>query len=137
VITVQALDDWAASRTLSLSLSSLRGAVVGIDASYYISQHLHHHASREPLLIALGGFPFALKSTVEKELQTFKNLGIACVFVFNGLDFGKRDQQTQARTESGRAFEQAWELYDQQRADQVVGAFSNAGMTPDPSANQR
>jgi hypothetical protein len=27
-----------------------------------------------------------------------------------------------------RSFEQAWDLYDQQQADQVVDAFSNAGM---------
>lgn len=124
---VRALDDWAASHTLSLPLSSLKGAVIGIDASHYIYQHLHHHSTREPLLIALGGFPFALRNNIEQELQSFKNLGIACVFVFDGLEFGKRDPQTQARAERARAFEQAWDLYDKQQADKVVDAFSNAG----------
>ncbi|KAL1980154.1 hypothetical protein VTN96DRAFT_4585 [Rasamsonia emersonii] len=128
---IRALDDWAAGRTVSLPLSALKGAVVGVDASHYIYQHLHHHSTREPLLIALGGFPFALKANIERELQTYKNLGITLVFVFNGLDFGRRDPQPQARAESARAFEQAWELYDQQQADQVVDAFSNAG-TPKP-----
>ncbi|KKA17790.1 hypothetical protein T310_8266, partial [Rasamsonia emersonii CBS 393.64] len=123
---IRALDDWAAGRTVSLPLSALKGAVVGVDASHYIYQHLHHHSTREPLLIALGGFPFALKANIERELQTYKNLGITLVFVFNGLDFGRRDPQPQARAESARAFEQAWELYDQQQADQVVDAFSNA-----------
>jgi XPG N-terminal domain len=126
--SVRALDDWAASHTQPLPLSSLKGAVLGIDASHYIFHHLHHHSSREPLLVALGGFPFALKSNIGRELQTFKNLGITCVFVFNGLDFGLREHQTHARAESARAFEQAWDLYDQQQADQVVDAFSNAGM---------
>lgn len=120
------MDDWAASHTLSLPLSSLKGSVLGIDASHYIFHHLHHHS--EPLLVALGGFPFALKSNIGRELQTFKNLGITCVFVFNGLDFGSREHQTHARAESARAFEQAWDLYDQQEADQVVSAFSSAGM---------
>ncbi|KAL1966789.1 hypothetical protein VTN77DRAFT_3754 [Rasamsonia byssochlamydoides] len=135
-MAIRALDDWAAGRTVSLPLSALKGAVVGIDASHYIYQHLHHHSTREPLLIALGGFPFALKANIERELQTYKNLGITCVFVFNGLDFGRRDPQTHARAESARAFEQAWELYDQQQADQVVDAFSNAG-TPKPEEYYR
>ncbi|KAL2011533.1 hypothetical protein VTN00DRAFT_4251 [Thermoascus crustaceus] len=124
---VRALDEWAVGRTQFLPLSALKGAVIGIDASHYIYQHLHHHTTREPLLIALGGFPFALKSNIERELQTFKNLGIGCVFVFNGLDFGKREHRPHVRAESARAFEQAWELYDQQQADQVVDAFSSAG----------
>jgi len=121
------LDEWAIGRTQFLPLSALKGAVIGIDASHYINHHLHHHTTREPLLIALGGFPFALKSNIERELQTFKNLGIGCVFVFNGLDFGKREPRPHVRAESIRAFEQAWELYDQQQADQVVDAFSSAG----------
>ncbi|KAJ9352489.1 hypothetical protein DTO280E4_7828 [Paecilomyces variotii] len=124
---IRALDEWAAGRTQSLPLSALKGAVIGIDASHYIHLHLHHHTTREPLLIALGGFPFALKGNIERELQIFKNLGIALVFVFNGLDWGKRDQRPQVQAESARAFDQAWELYDQQQADQVVDAFSSAG----------
>ncbi|KKK24520.1 XPG I-region protein [Aspergillus ochraceoroseus] len=129
-------NEWASARTLSLPLSALKGAVVGIDASHYISQHLIHPATREPLLIALGGFPFALKSNIEKELQTFKDLGVACVFVFNGLEFGRKNQRPHVHQESVRAFEQAWELYDQQQADQVVDAFSSAG-TPRPDSLYR
>lgn len=104
--------------------------MVGIDASHYITQHLLHQSTREPLLIALGGFPFALKNNIERELQIFKDLGVACVFVFNGLEFGKKDRRPHVRPESVRAFEQAWDLYDQQQADQVVDAFSSAGMFP-------
>lgn len=122
------MDEWASTRVQSLPLSALKGAVVGIDASHYITQHLLHHSTREPLLVALGGFPFALKNNIERELQIFKNLGVACVFVFNGLDFGKKDQRPHVQPESVRAFEQAWGLYDQQQADQVVDAFSGAGM---------
>lgn len=123
------MDEWASTRLQSLPLSALKGAVVGIDASHYITQHLLHQSTREPLLIALGGFPFALKNNIERELQVFKNLGLACVFVFNGLEFGKKDRRPHVRPESVRAFEQAWDLYDQQQADQVVDAFSSAGIT--------
>lgn len=128
---VRPLDDWVSgisARTSSLPLSALKGAVVGIDATHYISQHLSHPSTREPLLIALGGFPFALRSNIEKELQIFKDLGVACIFVFNGLDFGKKNQRPQVQHETVRAFEHAWELYDQQQADQVVDAFSSVGM---------
>ncbi|EAW17575.1 MKT1 family protein [Aspergillus fischeri NRRL 181] len=135
-LLVRPLDEWASARTQSLPLSALKGAVVGIDASHYISQHLLHHSTREPLLVALGGFPFALKTNIERELQSFKELGVACLFVFNGLEFGKKDQRPHVQTESLRAFEQAWELYDQQQADQVVDAFSGAG-TPRPESLYR
>ncbi|CRG90670.1 putative protein YlaA [Talaromyces islandicus] len=134
--SVRALDDWAASRPYTLALSSLKGTVIGIDATYYLYQHLHHHSTREPLLIALGGLPFALRANIERELRALKELGIGVAFVFDGLQFGVEESQTRARTEStraesARAFEQAWDLYDQQQADQVVDAFSNAG-TPKP-----
>ncbi|KAL4904844.1 hypothetical protein BDW74DRAFT_22467 [Aspergillus multicolor] len=136
---IRALDDWISgspARTSSLPLSALKGAVVGIDASHYISQHLLHPSTREPLLIALGGFPFALRSNIEKELQVFKDLGVACIFVFNGLDFGKKNQRPHVHHETARAFEHAWELYDQQQADQVVDAFSSVG-TPRPESLYR
>lgn len=123
-------------RTQSLPLTTLKGTLIGFDAAHYIQQHLLNQSTREALLGALGGFPFALKSNIEKELQALKNLGIGCIFVFNGLEFGKRDHRTQAQPASSRPFEQAWELYDQQQADQVVDAFSNAGMTPFFHANQ-
>ncbi|CAG8240308.1 unnamed protein product [Penicillium salamii] len=123
---IRPLDEWAVGRTQSLPLSSLRDSVIGIDASHYINQHLVNQSTREALLGALGGFPFALRANIEKELQVFKNLGVGCVFVFNGLEFGKKEQR--AQSQSSRSFEQAWDLYDQQQADQVVDAFSSAGM---------
>ncbi|CAG8009254.1 unnamed protein product [Penicillium nalgiovense] len=121
---IRPLDEWAVGRTQSLPLSALKGAVVGIDAAHYINQHLVNQSTREALLGALGGFPFALRTNIEKELQTFSNLGVATIFVFNGLEFGKKEHRTQPA--SSRSFEQAWELYDQQQADQVVDAFSSA-----------
>ncbi|CEJ58619.1 Putative XPG I-region protein [Penicillium brasilianum] len=127
---IRPLDEWTVGRTQSLPLSALKGAVIGLDASHYIQQHLVNQSTREALLGALGGFPFALKANIEKELQTFKSLGVGCIFVFNGLDFGKKDEKPRNQSAMARSFEQAWELYDQQQADQVVDAFSNAGTPP-------
>ncbi|KAJ5973444.1 hypothetical protein N7481_010654 [Penicillium waksmanii] len=124
---IRPFDDWVVGRTQSLPFSALKGAVVGIDASHFIEQHLINVSTREALLGALGGFPFALRSNIEKELQTFKNIGVGCIFVFNGLEFGKKDNLTAPQSAS-RSYAQAWELYDQQQADRVVDAFSNAGM---------
>ncbi|KAK2741084.1 hypothetical protein FQN55_008488 [Onygenales sp. PD_40] len=124
---IRAFDEWANTRAQTLNLAALKGSAIGIDASHYLDQHLNHHATKEPLLIALGGFPFSLKSNIEKELQALKNLGVTPVFVFNGLDFGKRAPDFSSQAESTRALEQAWDLYDQQQADQVVDAFSTAG----------
>ena len=121
------MDEGPTGRSLSLPLSALKGAVVGIDASHYLSQRLHQSSTREPLLVALGGFPFALKNSIEKELQALKSQDISCIFVFNGLEFGKKDKRPRVQAESVRAFEHAWELYDQQQASQVVEAFSSAG----------
>ncbi|KAJ5945789.1 hypothetical protein N7454_002628 [Penicillium verhagenii] len=126
---VRPFDEWAVGRTQSLPLSALKGSVIGIDAAHYIQQHLMNQSTREALLTALGGFPFALRTNIEKELQAFKTLNINCVFVFDGLEFGKRDHRTPAQPVTVR-LEQAWELYDQQQADQVVDAFSNAGTPP-------
>ena len=100
---------------------------MGIDAFHYLDLHLNHYATKEPLLIALGGFPFALKSNIEREIQALKTLGITCVFVFSGLEFGKKEHSFAAQAESARALDQAWNFYDQQQAEQVVDAFSAAG----------
>lgn len=138
---IRALDDWAASRAYTLALSSLKGTVIGIDATYYLQQHLQHPSTREPLLIALGGFPFALRANIERELKELRELGINFLFVFDGLQFGAEDSQSHVRNESrraesARAFESAWDLYDQQQADKVVDAFANCG-TQDPSEFNR
>lgn len=101
--------------------------MIGIHASHYLDLHLNQHVTKEPLLIALGGFPFALKSHIEREIQALKNAGITPVFVFDGLEIGKPEPDIVAQNQSTRALDQAWEYYDQQQADQVVDAFSNAG----------
>ncbi|WEW61006.1 hypothetical protein PRK78_006495 [Emydomyces testavorans] len=124
---IRGFDEWAGSRSQALSLSALKGAVIGVHASHYLDLHLNHHVTKEPLLIALGGFPFALKSHIERELQALKNAGITCVFVFDGLEIGRPEPDIVAQNQSTRALEQAWNYYDQQQAEQVVDAFSNAG----------
>lgn len=101
--------------------------MIGIDASHYLDLHLNHYITKEPLLIALGGFPFSLRSNIETELKTLHNANVGCVFVFNGLEFGKKEHNIVAQNASLRALEHAWTLYDRHHADQVVEAFGSAG----------
>ena len=121
------MEEWFGPRLPSLPLSSLKDAVIGIDASYYLDQRLNKQ-SQEPLLNALGGFPFVLKSSIERELSTLKSHGISVVFVFNGLDFGgTRRGSTTTSTTAARAFESAWAAYDSGNVPEVLKGFQRAG----------
>ena len=125
---VQGLESWADTNNLTQTfpLSTLKDAAIGIDAHYFLDQLLNRIA-REPLFNALGGFPFTLKSIVEKNLADLKANDIKPVFVFNGLDFGKQDLAVAQHATAARAYEHAWTLYDQHQADKVVAAFMSAG----------
>lgn len=123
---VRNLETWAAPLVQTFPLSTLKDAAIGIDAHYYLDQLLNRIA-REPLLNALGGFPFTLKSIIEKALADLKAADITPVFVFNGLDFGKQDLAILQHTAAAKAHDTAWALYDQQQVDKVVPAFLNAG----------
>ena len=101
--------------------------MIGIDASYFLRRLLYSPGSKEPLLSALGGFPFALTHLVEIELNALKSHGIDYRFVFNGLDAGKKDDAARQLSIQASTNIQAWELYDRQQADQVVEAFGSSG----------
>ncbi|KAI5283113.1 hypothetical protein KEM54_002386 [Ascosphaera aggregata] len=128
------LDDWAASRALTctLPLSVLSNTCIGIDAFYYLNQHLDHHGFKEPLLPALGGLPFSLKANIERELRILRDHAVTPTFVFNGLETesGRKESEganAKIETESARAVESAWDLYVKGDAVQVVEVFSSAG----------
>lgn len=124
---VQTLEEWYGPRLPSLPLSSLKDAVIGIDASYYLDQRLNKQ-SQEPLLNALGGFPFVLKSSIERELSVLKSHGITAIFVFNGLDFGGAKKESAASSSAAaRAFESAWTAYDSGDVSEVLKGFQRAG----------
>ncbi|OAL71144.1 hypothetical protein A7D00_4807 [Trichophyton violaceum] len=127
VLAARPLDEWANTRTQTFDLAVLKGSAIGIHATHYLDLHLNHYVTKEPLLIALGGFPFALQANITRELQTLKAADVTPVFVFDGLDAGKPYPDFSAQAENTKALNQAWEYYDQQQADQVVDAFSGAG----------
>ena len=71
--------DWARSEGVEVSapLDQLRHARVAIDAEEYLFNLLTATATREPLLPAHAGLPFALQKHVDQDLQNFKQAGIS------------------------------------------------------------
>jgi XPG N-terminal domain len=124
---VRSFDEWAANRAQIYPLSALKDAVLGIEAAHYLNRLLTTPPSREPLLSALGGFPFALKTYIENDLEILKRNGIVPLFVFSGMDLAKKDKPFSHLNDSALANTRAWELYDQHQAIQAVETFGNSG----------
>lgn len=126
-----AFKDWVKTEGLVLSADinqEWKGKTVGIDAEDYLNTLLTNLQTREPLLPALGGLPFALQDHVEKDLEQFRKAGMTPKFVFNGLEIGCRDRKTISK-ESQKAVQTldgAWNVYDQGRGDDAVSAFGRA-----------
>lgn len=106
----------------------LQGAAIGVDASYYLDLRLNKK-SNEPLLHALGGFPYALKELVEDDAQFLKKFDITLVFFFNGLDFLNREQPASKSLANRKAHEDAWQHYLGGDADKTVNDFGRASTT--------
>ena len=127
VLVVPVFEAWVAPRlTHSMPLSCLSGSVIGVDAIYYLETLLAAH--KEPLLSALGGFPLALENTVKKELDDIQSSGLKLHFVFNGLDFGIKDDPLRPSVKAAQANAQAFETYESDRAQEAIEIFRTSGM---------
>ncbi|KAI6912685.1 hypothetical protein D0869_08702 [Hortaea werneckii] len=119
-ITTHNLQTWG-------SLSEFTGTRLAIDAEDYLHTLLTNPQTREPLLPALGGLPFALQKHVDESLQGFKDAGIDVVWVFNGLQ--SESQSGEAVDEWRKASEglsHAWRVYDEGKGDEAVVAFGKS-----------
>ena len=127
VLPVQPIEEWAAARIQSFPLSAIKGAAIGVDASYYLDLRLNKNCN-EPLLHALGGFPYTLKRLVEEDVQSLKKLDISLVFVFNGLDFRNREQPASKSLANRKAHEDGWQHYAGGDPGKTLADFSRASM---------
>jgi hypothetical protein len=125
LLVVQSVQEWAAARPQSLPLSALKDATIGVDASYYLDLRLNK-TGREPLLHALGGLPYSLKSVVEQDIEILQGLGISLVFVFDGLDFRNKEQSSLKTLANLRANEDGWQHYLEGDADLTAQDFARA-----------
>lgn len=126
-VMASAFKDYTAVHHLqtSTNLAEFDGTRIAVDADDYLHTLLTNPQTREPLLPALGGLPFALEKHVNGDLTGFAEAGITVVWVFNGLDCASRSQGVVGR-EGRRAAEglsHAWDIYDSGRGDEAVLAF--------------
>lgn len=128
----QAFRQWVDSESLTTSgpVEQLKDKHIVIDAEDFLETILTSHASREPLLPALGGLPFALRKHVDAYIANFKGANITPTFVFNGLDLACKDRTAIARDSrlAARSLDEAWNLYSQSRADEAVAEFGKSCM---------
>jgi len=121
-------EGWSANCVERNPFSALEDAFVAIEASFYLERLLTSRPSKEPLLAALGGAPFALRTHIEEELEILKEAKITPFFVFRGLDVGKTYDPFAASNEAVRANVKAWELYDAHQPDPAVETFGISGV---------
>ena len=111
-----------------MPLSCLKSSVIGVDALYYLENLLAAH--KEPLLSALGGFPLALETRIVKELREIQSCGAKLHFVFNGLDWGIKDDHFAISIASARQNATAFDIYENDRAKEAIGVFRESGLIP-------
>ena len=111
-----------------MPLNCLKSSVIGVDALYYLENLLAAH--KEPLLSALGGFPLALETRIVKELREIQSCGAKLYFVFNGLDWGIKDDQFAISIASARQNATAFDIYENDRAKEAIGVFRESGLIP-------
>ncbi|KAK5133335.1 hypothetical protein LTR08_007860 [Meristemomyces frigidus] len=125
-----AFTNWARAEGLEsvATLDHFAPCHIAIDAEDYLNNLLTTTATREPLLPALGGLPFALQKHVDEDLASFKQAGITPLFVFNGLDVASRDRAMIGREakKAAATLGEAWSIYDQGKGDEAVVAFGKA-----------
>lgn len=128
----QSAEEWAAPYIYTYDLEDLKvqarlkDSVIGIDASYYLDLRLNK-TSHEPLLHALGGFPYSLKKILDDDMQFFKSYNIKPIFVFDGLDFRNKEQPSSRSSANRKAHDDGWKHYLDENPDQTVANFSRAG----------
>jgi len=125
---IRSLDTWATSHNKSqtLPLSVLKDTTIGIEADHYLLRLLTTSPSKEPLVTALGGFPFGLRYAVEGDIEDFQKAGIKPIFVFSGLKIVRNEKPFSVNDDGPAKRSQAWDLYDQGLASEAVEAFGAA-----------
>ena len=118
---------WSAPRIDTNHLSDLSGAVLAIEADFYLGRLLNNSPAKEPLLSALGGLPFSFQKHIQAELDVLHKNGVKPVFVFSGLDVGKRYSPFALGDAVASLNTVAWDLYNRHEAQDAVENFGNSG----------
>mmetsp|Transcript_45280 Transcript_45280/g.105693 ORF Transcript_45280/g.105693 Transcript_45280/m.105693 type:complete len:759 (+) Transcript_45280:77-2353(+) len=84
-------------------LSDLKNISVGVDAVFWLRSI---QALKDPFADALGGIPPGIFGFVDKELESFKELGITPLFVFQGVAPGPQHSMFVSRMD--QQMDMAW-----------------------------
>lgn len=122
---ISGFNEWAASAQLGHtdSFEELKDRRLGIDAEDYIANILTTAPTKEPLLPALGGLPFALEEIVTSHISILKKHACQPYFVFNGINTNGQDEKLQTGIRATKSIANAWELYGASEPERAVSEF--------------
>ncbi|KAJ6261863.1 hypothetical protein Dda_2662 [Drechslerella dactyloides] len=126
--SIRNFDAWSTNRLQTLPISVLKDTVVGVDAGNYLKKIIDGPGTKEPLVPALGGFPFSLRSKIEEDLSQWQQAGITPLFVFSGIQPLRTDKATSMSETTAKNRATAWALYDGGHAAEAVEAFGDSGI---------
>ena len=108
-----------------MPIGFLKDSVIGVDATYFLQNFLD--LPTEPLKSALGGWPLALETKIVENVTILKGAGIKLHFVFNGLDYGLKDELFKTSISAAATNAKAFELYEINEPTQSASLFSSSG----------
>ena len=122
---VSGFNEWAASAQLGHinSFDELNDRRLGIEAEDYIANILTNSPTKEPLLPALGGLPFALEETVTNNISVLRKHGCQPYFVFSGVNPDGQEEKLQSALKATKTIANAWELYGASEPERAVAEF--------------
>lgn len=126
---IRSFDEWISSSGLRerASMKSMNNATIAIEAEHYLDCLMKVAPTKEPLLSAIGGLPFGLKSHIVNHIGVWRAHGIAPFFVFAGIDGWKQDDTVADAEENGRINSEAWGMYEQGHPQDAVNTFGKSG----------
>lgn len=126
---IQDFKQWAEPHVETNSFADLSGTVLGIEASFYISYLLDTTRKiHEGLLCAVGGIGNGFAHHFNIHLDILQHYDITPIFIFNGLETGKRYEPFKESRETARAVSEGWETYHKtDTAQEAVTSFGKSG----------
>lgn len=122
---ISGFNEWAASAQLDHtdSFAELNERRLGIEAEDFIANILTTSPTKEPLLPALGGLPFALEETITNHVGILRSYGCQPYFIFNGVTSNGQEERLQTATRATKSIANAWELYGASEPERAVAEF--------------
>jgi len=122
---ISGFNEWAASAQLGHtdSFAELNERRLGIEAEDFIANILTTSPTKEPLLPALGGLPFALEETITNHVGVLRRHGCQPYFIFNGVTSNGQEERLQAAIRATKSIANAWQLYGASEPEQAVAEF--------------